>query len=346
MLDILGFILIVISPLLIGLPWITMGGAKGVVSKVSFAYVSGFFLRHTLFHLVAMPMTVLGVHFSVMSTTFTIVLLVVCVFSTWVGRKSISLPLGKCKWTKYEVIYLMIFAGLLAVQLYITVFMDITYMNFDDASYTVYSTDALATDNMMITDPYTGVFMRMNHRFIQSSLLFPAYIAKLTGMPVATIERTFSYSLNLLMAYGSCSYMAEDLYEKRENRFIFLIFVSLLYLFGYYSHYSMTFRLLGANSHGKAILAVIMIPLLFVMFRKKMDQQYDWKFGLFLLLLSISAVSLSLMGAGYMICITGSMSVLAIFCKKREWKKLLYFLWGSTLPCIYICIFLFMKYYV
>ena len=165
-------------------------------------------------------------------------------------------------------------------------------------------------------------------------------------MPVTMVERTFSYTLNLLLAYSCYNYMAEDLYEKRKNRIIFLIFVSLLYLFGYHSHYSMTFRLLGPNSQGKAVLAVIFVPLLFVLFRKMLDYPYDRKFGVLLLFLSDAACSLSLMGVGYMVCITGGMVILSLFRKQRQWKWLLYILWGCSIPCIYACIYLLMKYYV
>ena len=146
--------------------------------------------------------------------------------------------------------------------------MDPTYMTYDDAGYTAFSSDVLATDFMFITDPITGFFTQISFRVIQTSLLFPAYITRMTGMPVTLVERTFSYVVNLLVAYGCYVYLAEDLYPKRENRFIFLIILSTVYIFGYHSHYSMTFRLLGPNSQGKAILAVTLVPMLFVLMAK------------------------------------------------------------------------------
>ena len=329
-----------------GLPWVPVGNARSTLSKYCFAYVAGYFVRLTLFHLIAMPMTIAGARFSVMADIFTAALIIACLLSLWLGRSAVPFRPEKPHFSVYEKIYGSVFVFLLLAQLYIAVFMDPTYMTYDDAVYTVYSGDALTTDFMFCTLPQTGLFSKISFRFIQSSLLFPAYIVRMTGMELTVVERTFSYALNLLLAYGCYLYMSEDLYDSRENRIIFLLLISLIYIFGYHSHHSMTFRLLGPNSQGKAILAVTLVPLLFVLFRKKLDQTYDWRFGLFLFLLSDAACALSLMGTGYFVAVVGLMVLLSLFRKQRNWKYLLYILWGCVMPGAYAGIYLFMKYYV
>lgn len=336
MMKIFGFLLILLSPLCMGLPWVRLGGAKSAITRVCFAFVAGYFMRLTLFHAVALPMTILDMRFSTMANVFTVLLVVACMLSVWMGRDAIRLSREKLKLTPFEIIYCATFIGLLLFQLYMTIFMDPTIMTYDDASYTVYSSDALATDYMFITDPKTGMFAQLGFRAIQSSLLFPAYITRMTGMPVPVVERTFSYALNLLLAYGCYFYMAEDLYKHRENQFIFLILLSVIYIFGYHSHYSMTFRLLGPNSQGKAILAVTLVPFMFVLMRKWLDRPYDWKRGAFLFLLSDSACALSLMGAGYVLAIVVLLTLLSLFRKERRWKHLLYPAWAGAMPCIYL----------
>lgn len=337
---ILGFVLVLFSPLCLGLPWVRVGGAKSITTKLCFAYVTGFFLRLTLFHAVALPMTILDMHFSTMTYVFTGLLVVACAVSAWLGRGVIRFKQVKLNQTVYEAIYCALFIGLLMFQLYMVIVMDPTYMTYDDAGYTVYSSDALATDYMFITDTTTGLFTQMGFRVIQSSLLFPAYITRMTGMPVTMVERTFSYALNLLMAYGCYIYMAEDLFGKRENRFIFLILLSVIYIFGYHSHYSMTFRLLGPNSQGKAILAVTLVPLLFVLLRKWLARSYRWQFGVLLLLMGNAACALSLMGMAYVPAITVLLTVLALFRRQRQWKHLLYAVWASAMPCAYLGVYI------
>jgi len=343
---IFGYFLILISPFCMGLPWVRIGDARSALSKCCFTYVAGYFVRLTLFQLIAMPMAVLDMRFSVLSNVFTAALIMACVLSVWLGKDAVQVKMAKPHFTVYEIIYSLAFSFLLLAQLYITVFMDPTYMTYDDATYTVYSGDALVTDYMFRTRPQTGMFAVLTFRFIQSSLLFPAYIVKMTGMPITMVERTFSYALNLILAYCCYLYMSEDLYEKRENRLIFLVLISLIYIFGYHSHYSMTFRLLGPNSQGKAILAVTLVPFLLILLRKKLDQAYDWRFGLLLLLLSDAACALSLMGTAYCLFIVGLVVFLSLLRRQRNWKHLLYLLWGCVMPGVYTGIYLFMKYYV
>jgi len=346
MMKLLGFLLILLSPLCMGLPWVRLGGAKSTVAKLCFAYVVGYFMRVALFHAVALPMTLLGKRFSTMADVFTVLLVAACAISVWVGGNVFSPKEQRSKTTVYGKIYLFAFIGLLVVQLYLTITMDPTIMTHDDAGYVPYSGDALATDYMFITYPVTGAFMDFNFRIMQSSLLFPAYIVRVTGMKLTTVERTLSYALNLIIAYGCYFYMAEDLYAKREDRYIFLVLLAIIYIFGYHSHYSMTFRLLGPNSQGKAVLAVIMVPLLFVLLRKRMAARYDWKFGLLLLLLSISACSLSLMGAAYVPIIVTALTVLSMFNRKRQWERMLYVVWAGAIPFAYAITYLLSRNYI
>lgn len=343
MFNVLGLLLILLSQFCMGLPWVKAGGAKSAVAKACFACVAGYFMRLALFHAVALPMTVLGLRFSTMANVFTVLLVGACLVSAWLGRDVFRNGEKQPKFTAFDRIYLLAFVALLGVQLVLTVTMDPTTKTYDDAGYTVYSSDALATDYMFITNPLTGLFRPLGFRVVQSALLFPAYISRMTGMPVTMVERTFSYGLNLLLAYGCYVYMAEDLYRQREDRLIFLILLSGAYIFGYHSSYSMTFRLLGPNSQGKAILAVTVVPLLFVVLRKWLDRPYQRKCGLFLFFLSDSACALSLMGTGYVIAIVVLLTVLSLFRKQRQWKHLLYALWAGAMPCAYMASYILLK---
>ena len=134
--------------------------------------------------------------------------------------------------------------------------------------------------------------------------------------------------------------MAEDLFPTRENRYIFLLLLSFLYLFGYYSHYSATFRLLGPNTQGKAIATTVLSPLLLVLMKKKMSESYDWKVGLLLLLLSHAATGLSLWGMGMAVIVVVLSVVLSMFRRKRVWKHLLYIVWVGFFPAVYLALYL------
>ena len=113
------------------------------------------------------------------------------------------------------------------------------------------------------------------------------------------------------------AYMAEDLFASRDDRYAFLLILSFLYLFGYYSHYSATFRLLGPSAGGKAIATTVITPILLVLMKKKMTEQYDWKVGLLLMLFESAATGLSLWGMG-MVFIVVALSVFLSLFRKKE----------------------------
>lgn len=346
MMNVFGLLLVLVSPPCMGLPWVRISGAKTVMARICFAYVTGYFMRLTLFHAIVVPTALLGMHFSTMANVFTVLLVTVCVICVLLGRNEFQKIRKRSKTTVCEYVYLFVFVGLLMIQLYLTITMDPTSMTADDAGYVAYSGDALVTDYMFITYPVTGAFMKFDFRVMQSSLLFPAYVVRITGIKLTVWERTLSYALNLIIAYGCYIYMADDLHNKREDRLIFLGLLALIYIFGYHSHYSMTFRLLGPNSQGKAVLAVILVPLLFVLLRKRLATKYDWRFGLLLLLLSFSACSLSLMGVAYVSIIITALTALSMFGRRRQWKRMLYVIWASVIPLTYAICYLLSRNYI
>ena len=126
MFNLLGLLLILLSPFCMGLPWVKAGGAKSGVAKACFACVAGYFMRLTLFHAVALPMTLLGMRFSTMANVFTVLLVGACLVSAWLGRDAFGKRKKQPRFTAFESIYLLAFLALLGVQLVLTITMDPT----------------------------------------------------------------------------------------------------------------------------------------------------------------------------------------------------------------------------
>ena len=55
----------------------------------------------------------------------------------------------------------------------------------------------------------------------------------------------------ILIAYATYVLLAKRLFRQRDNRLIFMVLIEVLYIYGFYSNYSATFRLLGAPWKGK-----------------------------------------------------------------------------------------------
>ena len=341
----LWFFLILVTPFFIGLPWRKIGGAKGQGSSFFFTYVTGYFIRLALFHLICLPAVLLHGQFSVVCNIFTFSLFLFSILCAYLGRKNVCTEwVNPWKWLKsrstYELIYLIGFLLIFLFQIFQIVRNDITYMGYDDSTYTVYGSDVLETDIMFQHNVDTGLFQRLvgKYRFY-TSLIYNAWISKMTGIPITMVMRTVQAVYVFILAYMVYAYMAEDLFPTRENRYIFLLLLSFLYLFGYYSHYSATFRLLGPNTQGKAIATTILTPLLLVLMKKKMVGPYDWKVGFLLMLFSHAATALSFWGMGMAVVVVVLSVVLSMLRRKRVWKHLLYVVWVGVFPALYYALF-------
>ena len=149
-------------------------------------------------------------------------------------------------------------------------------MGYDNATYTTYGSDALTTDLLFQTGVMTGTFAPLSGRqAFMTVLIYNAWITKMTGIPITMVMRTVQAVYVFILAFMVYAYMAEDLFASRDNRYVFLLILSFLYLFGYYSHYSATFRLLGPSAEGKVVATTELTPLLLILMKKKMTGKSD-----------------------------------------------------------------------
>ena len=339
----LWVVLIIFTPYCLGLPWRKIGGAKGRGASFFFTYVTGYFIRLALFHLICLPMVLMGGRFSTACQLFTPSLLLFSAISVYLGRKKINVEqVNLWIWLKshtvYELIYLVGFLLILTFQVYQIGRMDVTYMGYDDATYTTYGSDALTTDLLFQIKEDTGIFQPLSGRYyFYTALIYNAWITKMTGIPITMVVRTVQAVYVFILAFMVYAYMADDLFPlSRENRYIFLLILSFLYLFGYYSHYSATFRLLGPNTQGKAIATTVLTPLLLILMKKKMKEEYDWKVGVLLMLFSHAATGLSLWGMGMTVIVVALSVFLSMLRKNRNWKHLLYIVCVGLFPAFYL----------
>lgn len=341
---IMAFLMLGAVPYILGLYIKKMIPCKDRVSLQLYCYVCGFFFMLALFEPLCVLATYLRWTFQAVVVLYS-VLLIVVVAAVFIKQKIIRrlklfslkkigqmLPKLYKGRSVFEWIYLIAFFILLGIQVFGAIFYFSTVYSLDDATYIAIGSSAIAKNDLYTLDPYTGLYHPLEmERIFQSSLIFYAYLAKIINVTVPTIAHTVLNTVLLLMAYCVYGIMAKDLFKKREDRFIFLIFISLFYLFGNYSIYSHSFRLLATLWQGKAILAVILTPLLILLMRRILSERYHWKYGLLLMILSTSAISLSLMGVATMFFGVVILTLLFVL-SNRNCQYLLYILWACFIP--------------
>lgn len=334
----------VIAPILIGGLFQT-DICKTKVSQLIYRYAVGFFVMLAIYQLLEVPMALLYVKFHVLVIVYSVVLLLLIGLAIVKLKKDGTLYPDVISEKKDKVgtcglIYFLGFCIVVGYQLYHTIFWQMNEMSLDDATYLAYANDAVQADLLFLLEPYMGVYAGLSiQRLLQSSIVYPSFIAKLTGIHVTVIAHTIWPVFLILTAYGVYYLISEKLFKEKENRYLFLFLISLLYNFGSYSYYSLTFRLLGAIWQGKGILATILNFLYFYIFLEVYQKKYNWKMGRLLFIISIASVGLTLGGVISTLVISGGLFFL-FWLKSHNWNNMKYLVWANIMPILYATFYL------
>ena len=237
--------------------------------------------------------------FTLLLKVYGFVLAVLLILWICLERKSLSKAITKLRIKlingkldliadRFNMIYLLIFIIILVFQMYMAFAYEINQWSYDDYDYVVTSQDTITSDTLSYVNFIDGTMPNVaEKRAVASWGTYVSMLAKTTGFEVTTVYHTILPVFLLLLAYINFYYIAKFLFRKLEDRLVFLIILSVAYIFGLYSHYSSTFRLLGAIWQGKAVLSVIAVPFfmffLIRAYKEKISNTY---------LLPIAAISL------------------------------------------------------
>ena len=271
--------LLILGVLLLAVPMMT-GILFSKVNRdkkdLAFLWVSGQILLWAGFLVISIPLILLEKSFSLTCMIFNIYTVAVAGLGIFAGIKQKKNAGRKVSWgknlhKKQCFLWVMVIL-LLMVQIVMTVFY--AYEEGDDAFYIAISTITQDADTMYRKLPYTGGFTGLDVR--HSLAPFPiwiAYLARMSGMPAVSVAQIILPLSLIGMAYAIYYLIAARLFKGQENRIpIFMIFVELLVLFGGYSVYTVENFLLVRASQGKAVIANIILPVLFYLLMLIMDK--------------------------------------------------------------------------
>lgn len=253
-------------------------------------------------------------------------------------KKWLSEKLNQIKANKFLGIYMIAFAAILIVQLYFAFAYEINEWSYDDYDYVVNSQDTITTDTIAYANyvngemPYTA-----EKRAVTAWPTFIAYMAKVSSFEVTTVCHTIMPVILLIVAYIVYYYIASFIFKDAENRFIFLVLLSVANIFGLYSHYSSTFRLLGAIWQGKALLTAVAIPFFTIYLFETYKNNFDKHKVISLAMISLGAASLTTMSA-LLITITVVSAWIAMSIYNRKIVDLRYLI-SSLFGVIYLVVF-------
>lgn len=210
---------------------------------------------------------------------------------------------------------------LLAIQLVLAVIL--AYEEGDDAFYVATSTITSEAGTMYEILPYTGGTTGLDAR--HGLAPFPIWIAmlsKISGMHAATVAQIVLPVVLIVMSYSIYRMIGRHLFDSRKKQLFFMLFLELLVIFGGQSLYTAENFLLVRTAQGKAVLADLVIPFIFllllILFEKlKEKESPEVKYWLLMTATMITGCLCSTQGALLTCMLLGVGGVCAAVCYRR-----------------------------
>lgn len=235
-------------------------------------------------------------------------------------------------------IWTVVFGVIVAILIFLQAYIPARYehRDDDDARFVAEEVSAVVHDTMYIDDPIEGSYMYWEQGEVKKDLTSPwamyvAMCSKLSDIPPAILSHTYLPFFLILICYAVYLLIGWMLTKGDwEKTFLFLIFLSVIHLWGYTSTHTLASMLLLRIWQGKAVCASLILPLFFYVMYQVMHEKYEKGWLGFLFVLATGACLLSGIGivtAPVMLLLYG---IVDFFCY-RKWKKTMV-IWMAAIP--------------
>jgi hypothetical protein len=202
----------------------------------------------------------------------------------------------------HEILYLALFLGIVAFQLYKAVFF--AYADGDDAYYVAISQSVSGKgdfNSLYTNDPYTGFYIGTAYRYALAPFpIWIAFFARVFSVNAATVAHVCMPVILIPITYVIYNAIAVKLFtDNRTKRYMFLCLISVFVMFSRYSLYSAEVFLLTRTRQGKEALANIIVPFLIYIFldiAKEEEYKISVKNYIMIILIALSAALTSVFG--------------------------------------------------
>lgn len=265
----------------------------------SLALVYGFCIVFALFELFAVPMTFKNVPFTALVYTWGTAVLVLSIFSVLWNRGRLLQIIRHSAEGGRELIWLK---ALVIVLILLQAYVLFRYVHYDedDAFFIASAVTAVEKNSIFGFSAYTGeaVGAEYNARYLLSPLpIVWASLSKLFGVHAAIVARTVMPVFLVPFVYVVYGLLGKKLFlDRKESCWLFLLFLCILNLFGCFSIYTPSAFLLVRIWQGKALLANLILPLVFYLSVRCMKEKGRWIDWLMLLCTMTAACLVSSMG--------------------------------------------------
>ena len=230
-------------------------------------WLSGWMMMFAVFEVLVVPFIVREASFSMAIQCYTVVIGILAVLFLFLGRSTVPGCLRKWKearpdWGQAMIMFLVL--TLIILQLIFAFYMQ--YLDGDDSFFVATSLTSQHTDTMYRFTPYYGANGGLDIRHALSpEPIFMAWLSEVSGIHVTIICHSYISILFLILMYCIYGQVGSQLFPlQRKNRWLFLLFLNIWYLFGNVSIYAAESFAYTRTWQGKAMFPNLMVPLLFL----------------------------------------------------------------------------------
>lgn len=314
-------------------------------SYVLYYYVVGFITMLAVFEIMCVPMSIMRIHLHVLFNIFSSTILFLCILSIILlmkKKRDIFIICKESQITKNAINYFLLAMIFIGVQLFFVVYYQSNWMSGDDYEYVTRTSASLYTDMIVTNGIDVSNLSIIPKRSFCSWEIYIAWLCKLSGINVPTMVHTVLNVSLVAVAFGVFYLLGCELFDKLEDRLLFLIVISFANLFGLYSHYSLTFRWLMTMWQGKAVFMVIVFQFLFVFVLRISKTDYSIANSIIWIMLSLASCALTPTGVGMYAGAVLVLTILLIVVRKKMWY-IKYLLASVLFPAIFMVGYLYFK---
>lgn len=352
--------LFILVPVWIGIIWVEALRLKWFWNRVIHAWVLGFVTMLAAGQLVLVPLVALQQAHTTALMVWKIILTVLAVISMYMvlfrwqrkfcsteGRKDISVHKNteqakdggmtdrKERRGGWTIAFCIVAAVLILLQAYIPARYE--HRDDDDSRFVSEEVSAVVHDTMYQDNPITAEYLYWNEGEVRKDFTSPwamyiAFCCRISSMEPAVLSHSYLPFFLILICYAAYFLIGKELFKNDlEKTYLFLIFLSVIHLWGYTSTHTLASMLLLRIWQGKAVCASLMLPVLFYIMYRVMKKEYKKGWIVFAYVAATASCLLSGIGivtAPIMFFIYGIVD----FMYYRNWKKTAA-IWGASLPC-------------
>ncbi|MEG0585799.1 MAG: DUF6077 domain-containing protein [Christensenellaceae bacterium] len=286
-------LMFIIVPFLLGALFTYFSKEDSVILSLVFGFIAVF----ATFQVVVLPCIFIEISFTLMMWIWIVIIAALCIWSAHLNSKRIFDMLKQLLYGIKTMPWLAII-GIALIVAQVVVLTCFMHIDDDDAFYVTVPLTTLETNSMYKINSEIGLPMQsFPARYVFSGyMILCAAYSNIIGIHPAIMMHTIFPMILIPLSYLVFYLIGKKLFKNNQKSiWLFLIMLSVIQIFGNYSVYTTSSFLLFRIWQGKAILANIILPILFLMIIRVMrddGRKEDWWMLFFVMVAACAATSM------------------------------------------------------